>query len=93
MSHAKVLVTKEDISASRKTKTLDELLLKVEQLSQERVSPVSDEPDVEEETCLLLHEPRKAITDTGSGRCVIGALTLEAHQSVMGERAKECLAT
>ena len=85
----KVLVTKEDISASRKTKTLDELLLESEQLSQERASPVSDEPDEEEETCLLLHELGKAIIDTSCGRCVIGALTLEAQQSVMGERAKE----
>ena len=84
-----MLVTKEDISASRKTKTLDELFLETEQLSQERASPVSDEPEEEEETCLLLHEPGKAIVDTGCGRCVIGALTLEAHQSVMGERAKE----
>ena len=89
VSQAKVLVTKEDLSARRKTKTLDELLLEIEQLSQERASPVSDEPDEEEETCLLLHEPGKAIIDTGCGRCVIGALTLEAHQSVMGDRAKE----
>ena len=84
-----MLVTKEDISASRKTKTLDELLLEIEQLSQERASPVSDEPDEEEETCLLLPEPGKAVIDTGCGRGVIGALTLDAHQSVMGERAKE----
>ena len=47
------------------------------------------EPDDEEETCLLLHEPGKAIIDTGCGRCGIGALTLEAHQSVMGDQAKE----
>ena len=86
-----MLVTKEDLSASRKTKTLDELLLEIEQLSQERASPtrISDEPDEEEETCLLLHEPGKAIIDTGCGRCVIGAVTLVAHQSVMGDRAKE----
>ena len=84
-------MTKEDLSASRKTKTLDELLLEIEQLSQERASParISDEPDEKEETCLLLHEPGKAIIDTGCGRCVIGAVTLEAHQSVMGDRAKE----
>ena len=31
----------------------------------------------------MLHEPGKAI------RCVIGALTLEAHRSVMGDQAKE----
>ena len=31
----------------------------------------------------------KAIIDTGCGRCVIGALTLEAHQSVMGDQAKD----
>ena len=88
---AKVLVTKEDLSASRKTKTLDELLLEIEQLSQERASParISDEPEEGEETCLLLHEPGKAIIDTGCGRCVIGAVTLEAHQFVMGDRAKE----
>ena len=60
-----MLVTKEEFSASRETKTLDELLLDIEQLSQERASPVSDEPDEEEETCLLLHEPGKAIIDTG----------------------------
>ena len=80
-SQAKVLVTKEDISASRKTKTLDELLLEIQQLSQERASPVSHEPDEEEETSLPLHEPRKAIIDTGCGQCVTGALTLEAHHS------------
>ena len=67
VSQAKVLVTKEDLSASRQTKTLDELLLEIEQLSQERASHVSDEPDDEEETCLLLHEPGKAIIDTGTG--------------------------
>ena len=90
MSQTKVLVTREDLAASRKTKTLDELLLEIEQLSQERESSarISDEPDEEEETCLLLHEPGKAIIDTGCGRCVIGAVTLEAHQSVMGDRAK-----
>ena len=63
--------------------------MEIEQLSQERASHVSDEPDDEEETCLLLHEPGKAIIDTGCGRCVIGALTLEAHRSVMGDQAKE----
>ena len=26
---------------------------------------------------------------TGCGRCVVGALTLEAHRSVMGDQAKE----
>ena len=94
VSQAKVLETKEDLPANRKKKTLDELLLEIEQLSQERASTVSDEPDEEVETCLLLHGPRKAIIDTGCGRCVIGALTLKAHQSVMGERAKrDCLAT
>ena len=57
------------------------LLLEIEQLSQERASStrISDEPDEEEETCLLLHEPGKAIIDTGCGRCVIGAITLEAR--------------
>ena len=85
----KVLVTRDDLSARRQTKTLDELLLEIEQLSQERASHVSVEPDDEEETCLLLHEPGKAIIDTGCGRCVIGALTLEAHRSVMGDQAKE----
>ena len=87
---AKVLITREDPPASRKTRTLDELLLEKEQLSQERDSSarVSDESDDEEETCLFLHEPGKAIIDTGCG-CVIGAVTLEAHQSVMGDRAKE----
>ena len=63
--------------------------MEIEQLSQERASFVSVESDDEEETCLLLHEPGKAIIDTGCGRCVIGALTLEAHQSVMGDQAKE----
>ena len=89
VSQAKVLVTRDDLSARRQTKTLDELLLEIEQLSQERASHVSVEPDDEEETCLLLREPGKAIIDTGCGRCVIGALTLEAHQSVMGDQAKE----
>ena len=70
-------------------KTLDELPLEIEQFSQKRASHVSVESDDEEETCLLLHEPAKAIIDTGCGRCVIGALTLEAHQSVMGDQAKE----
>ena len=84
-----MLVTREDLSAKRQTKTLDELLLEIEQLYQERASHVSVESDDEEETCLLLHEPGKAIIDTGCGRCVIGALTLEAHQSVMGDQAKE----
>ena len=37
----------------------------------------------------MLHQPGKAIIDTGCGRCVIGALTLEAHRSVMGHQAKE----
>ena len=87
VSQAKVLVTRDDLSARRQTKTLDELLLEIEQLSQERASHVSVEPD-DEETCLLLHEPGEAIIDTGCGRCVIGALTLEAHQSVMGDQAK-----
>ena len=89
VSQAKVLVTRDDLSARRQTKTLDELLLEKEQLSQERASHVSVEPDDDEETCLLLHEPGKAIIDTGCGRCVIGALTLEAHRSVMGDQAKE----
>ena len=79
VSQAKVLVT-------RQTKTLDELLLEIEQLSQERASHVSVEPDDEEETCLLLREPGKAIIDTGCGRCVIGALTLEAHQSAIRQK-------
>ena len=84
-------MTKEDLPASRKTKTLDELHLEIEQLSQERTSParISDEPHEEEETCLLLHEPGKAINDTGRGRCIVGAVTLEAHQSVMGDLTKE----
>ena len=73
----------------RQSKPLDELLLEIEQLSRERVLRDSVEPDDEEETCLLLHEPGKAIIDTGCGRCVIGALTLEAHQSVMGDQAKD----
>ena len=53
---AKVLITREDPPASRKTRTLDELLLEIEQLSLERESSArdSDEPDDEEETCLLL---------------------------------------
>ena len=86
-----MLVTRDDLSARRQTKTLDELLLKIEQLSQERASSarISDEQDEEEETYLLLHEPGKAIIDTSCGRCVIGALTLEACQSVMGDQAKE----
>ena len=82
-------MTRDDLSARRQTKTLDELLLEIQQLSQERASHVSVEPDDEEETCLLLHEPGKAIIDTGCGRCVTGALTLEAHRSVMGDQAKE----
>ena len=86
-------MTRDDLSARRQTKTLDDLLLEIEQLSQERASHVSVEPDDEEETCLLLHEPGKAIIDTGCGRCVIGALTLEAHRSVMGRSGKrDCLA-
>ena len=89
VSQAKVLVTRDDLSARRQTKTLDELRLEIEQLSQERASHVSVEPDDEEETCLLLHEPVKAIIDTWYGRCVIGALTLEGHRSVMGDQAKE----
>ena len=91
MSQAKVLETREDLPASRKTKTLDELFLEIEQLFEEHESSarISDEPDEEEEACLLLHEPGKANIDTGCGRCVIGAVTLEAHQSVMGDRAKE----
>ena len=82
-------MTRGGLSARRQTKTLDELFLEIEQLSQERASHVSDEPDDEEETCLLLQEPGKAIIDTGCGRCVVGALTLEAHRSVMGDQAKE----
>ena len=89
VSQAKVLVTRDDLSARRQTKTLDELLQEIEQLSQERASHVSVEPEDEEETCLLLHEPGKDIIDTGCGRCVIGALTLESHRSVMGDQAKE----
>ena len=46
LSQATVL-TREDLSAKRQTKTLDELLLEIEQLSQERASHVSDEPDDE----------------------------------------------
>ena len=89
VSQAKVLVTRDDLSARRQRKTLDEILLKTEQLSQERASHVSVEPDDEEDTCLVVHEPGKAIIDTSCGRCVIGALTLEAHRSVMGDQAKE----
>ena len=89
VTQTKVLETRDDLSARRQTKTLDELLLEIEQLSQERASHVSVEPDDEEETCLMLHESGKAIIDTGCGRCVIGALTLEARQSVMGDQAKE----
>ena len=37
--------------------------MEIEQLSQERASHVSVEPDDVEETCLLLHEPGKAIID------------------------------
>ena len=86
-----MLITREDPPASRRTRTLDELLREIEQLSQQRESHSrnSDELDDEEETCLLLHDPGKAIIDTGCGGCVIGAATLEAHQSVMGDRAKE----
>ena len=63
-----MLVTRDDLSARRQTKTLDELLLEIEQLSQERASHFSVEPDDdEEETCHLLHEPGKAIIDTGCG--------------------------
>ena len=43
----------------------------------------------EGEACFMLHEPGKAIIDTGCGRCVIGALTLEAHRSVMGYLANK----
>ena len=72
-----MLITREDPPSSRKTRTLDEILLEIEQLSQERESSarVSDEPDDEEETCLLLHELGKATIDTGCGRCVFGAVT------------------
>ena len=48
MSQAKVLVTRGDLSARRQTKTLDELLLEIEQLSQERASHVSVESDDED---------------------------------------------
>ena len=92
MSQAKLLVTREDLFASRKTKTQDELLLEIEQLSQERASHVSGEPDDQEETCLLLHEPGKAIIDTGCGRCVVEAVTLEARQSLMGDRQGDYVA-
>ena len=63
VSQAKVLVTRDDLSARRQTKTLDEFLLEIEQLSQERASRVSVESDDEEETCLLLHEPGKSHHD------------------------------
>ena len=78
MSQTKALVTREDLFASRKTKTLDELLLEIEQLSHERESsaPISDEPDEEEETCLLPRDLGKAIID---GRCLIEALTLDGR--------------
>ena len=65
MTQAKVLMTREDRVARRQTKTLDELFLEIEQLSQERASRFSVESDDEEEACLLLHEPGKAIIDTG----------------------------
>ena len=52
---------------------------KLNSFPHERASHVSVKPD-EEETCLLLHEPGKAIIDTGCGRC---------HRSVMGDQAKE----
>ena len=64
VSQAKVLVTRDDLSARRQIKTLDELLLEIEKLPQESVSHVSVEPEDEEETCLLLREPGKAIIDT-----------------------------
>ena len=87
-SQAKVLMTREGLPPNRRSRTLDELFLEVEQLSHERESSLQHS-DNEEETCLLLHEPGKAIIDTGCGRCVIGAETLEAHKSVMGCQAKE----
>ena len=52
------------MTSRRETKTLDELHQEIEQLSQKRASHVSVEPDDEEEACLLLHEPGKAIIDT-----------------------------
>ena len=84
-----MLVTREDFPARRKTKTLDELLLEIEQLSQERASHVSVEPD-DEETCLLLHEPGKAIIDTGCGRCVIGA---KENGAVLNTSSEELVLT
>ena len=46
-----MLIMRENPHASRKTRTLDELLLEIEQMSQERDSSarVSDEPYDEEE--------------------------------------------
>ena len=93
VSQAKVLVTRDDLSARRQTKTLDELLLEIEQLSQERASHVSVEPDDEEETCLLLHEPGNAIIDTGCGRCVIGRTDAGSSSVCDGRSGKrDCLA-
>ena len=59
--------------------------LENERITQERLSParISDEPGEEEEPCLLLYELGKAIIDTGCGRCAVGVVTLEAHQSVI----------
>ena len=93
VSQAKALWTKDGLSARRQTKTLDELLFEIEQFSQERASHVSVEPDDEEETCLLLHEPGKATIDTGCGRCVIGALTVEAHVCDGRPGKRDCLAS
>ena len=70
-----MLVTRDDLSANRQTKTLDELLPEIEQLSQERASRVSVESDDEEETCLLQHEPGKAVREIKQKR-LLGIMIL-----------------
>ena len=92
VSQAKVLVTRDDLSARRQRKTLDELLLEIEQLSLERASHVSVESDDEQETCLLLHEPGKAIIDGLWTMCYWG--TDAGSSSVCDGRSgkRDCLA-
>ena len=72
VSQAKVLVTKDDLSARRQSKSLDELLLEIEQLYRERASRDSVEPEMRRKraSCYMSQEKQsliQAVDDVLSG--------------------------
>ena len=78
-----VLVTQSNGGIAESAQNLDESSQEIESLSQEcsgRQKPEDEDESDDTQTCLLLHAPGNAIIDTGCGRCVIGAQTLEERR-------------